>query len=83
MYKAMEITNHICDQSLKSNIMQGLQNMDIQYAPIYNELKGHSKKIKAYVCRKDETPAVVEKKKKVASKKIINNLTPPNNEEVV
>ena len=25
MYKAMEISNKICDQSLKSNIMQGLR----------------------------------------------------------
>ena len=56
--------------------------MDIQDAPIYNDLKGHSRKIKAYICRKDETPAVVEKKKKVASKKITNYLT-TNNEEVV
>ena len=46
MYKAVEITNNICDQSLKSNITQGLQNMDIQDAPIYNDLKGHKVTLK-------------------------------------
>ena len=88
MQKAVCQMNKVCDQALKSNLMQGLRYSNISDAPIYN-INGKKRKIDGYVCRKgsdfakknDAAEAAAEKKKKSGGKKITAFLAPTNNTE--